>query len=284
MTEKALATKADLGGLGGFDESSLTKAVKSAEVKHGTATADSIRDGLGNQAPKLERVKVKHGGACIFQFEDESRADELLGIIVAHTYKNVFFSKSFEEFEEGDRPDCFSRNGQDVAEGVEEPQAARCAVCPRNRNAPDKEARELAFDRPRKETCGNYLTLAVALPGRDIPVQIQFSQSAFKPFAAYVQKIGTQGRFQPHEVATRIKLQNRRGAGGSEYSVPEFAIEGPLPEELMKAFDAQAPAYRALLRQEAEATKSGSDAGEAKQALKEAKAAQKKAAEKGAAL
>lgn len=249
--QKALTSRsAAFAGLGDFTAETLLESVKDQAATKGSATADEIRDAMGNVIPRLERFKVKHGGACIIVDEGGKKYEELLGVVVAYTYHNSFFDKPFEAHEEGERPVCFSRDGVSVDTQAEKPQAKDCTICARNRDARDREARNTAFDRDRKEACANYLSLAVILPGRDIPVQLRLSNSSFKPWAEYVQRIGTQGRFLPHEVATRFRLRNMPGAGGSEFTKVTFELAGALQPGLREAFASQRDGYRALLRRE----------------------------------
>ena len=131
-----------------------------------------------------------------------------------------------------------------------------CPACPYNRDALDRDAREQAFADgvDRQTLCSNYLSLAVTLPGQDIPLVLRVTASSFKGWAAYVQRIGTRGRYRPHQVLTRFKLRNAQ-KGGNQNSVAEFELADPehyvLPEVLLKAFALQSPKYRSLLRREA---------------------------------
>jgi len=164
--EKAVAVSTGFVGLGDLDEKALVDAAKAAADERGTASADSIRAGMGNQSPRLERFKVKHGGACIIIDEGGKRYDGLTGVVVAFTYRNVWFSKPFEEHQEGELPDCFADDAIHVSPRAANPQAPSCVTCPRNRDAREKAAREAAFARDRNECCGNYLAFALGLPGR----------------------------------------------------------------------------------------------------------------------
>lgn len=253
--EKALAPKGlGMGGLGDFSEADLEKALVGADAPGGTATGDDIRDAMGNIRPKLETVKVKGHGANLFQREDGSQVPGekgLLGVIVTYTRHNSWFAKSFEETDKGDLPACFSNDGANVAPGAEDSQSEKgCTVCPRNRDATDKDARDAAFDQDQRGKCNNYLSLCVALPGEEVPVRVRLTSSSFRNWAAYIQAIGTKGRFRTHEVATRITLQNV--VKDNEFSVAKFEKVGPLPEELRAQFDAQRENYRALLQRTAE--------------------------------
>jgi len=286
--EKAVAQVGlGMGGLGQFsDAAAFQKAIQESagEVAHGTATAAEIKDAMGKVKARLEPVKVKHGGVCLFQFPDGTKVPELRGVVVAYTYHNSFFQKAFDQREEGERPPCFSNDGSTVSDRAEKPQAKTCGVCPLNCAADSKEARENAFGLNRSERCHNYLTLAVALPGQEVPVSVRLSNSSFKTWAAYCQAIGTRGRFLPYEVATLIKLANRTNQGGAEFSVAEFTNLGPLPAELAKEMKARSVDYRSLLRNEAEKNQDGDGAGEAAAAVAAAKAAQTAAREKPAAM
>lgn len=284
--EKALAPKGLIGSLGDMDAAAFEEAVKAAaqqqEVK-GSASAEDIRDAMGSVRPRLERVKVKHQGTNAFLFEGDQRlvqgSDGFVGVIVAHTFHNSLFTKPFEDHEEGDRPPCYSHDGVNVADGAESPQSpGGCTTCPRNRDARSREARDAAFDRPRtgeESACSNYLSFAVALPGRDVPVHLRVTYKSFRPWAEYVQRIGTDGRFRPYEVATRFKLRNIKD-GGNEYSVAEFEKLGPLPEVLREQFKRESPNYKALLQRAAQDREEPSDDAHAAaaQARNAAKAAE----------
>lgn len=279
-TTKAVATRTTFAGLGDFTAESLIEVAK--DGARGSASAEEIRDAMGNVVPRLERFKVKHGGACIITDAAGKRYDDLLGVVVAYTYHNSFFEKPFEQHEEGERPTCFSRDAVSIDAGVEAPQSPTgCTGCPRNRDARERDARETAFNRDRRECCTNYLSLAVMLPGRDIPIQLRLSNSSFKPWAEYVQRIGTQGRFLPHEVATKFTLKNKQGAGGSEYTEVGFELAGGLPEHLRKAFADQREGYRALLRREDLQRDDGAPSGIGREAMAKAREAAKAAAASG---
>lgn len=270
MSDNVSEDRAPTVGTAIMSESDLLAQVDES-VKQGTATAESIRESMTGD-PKLERIKVVHPAALYELPGSDEGVKEFVGVIVAHTRRNAFFEKPIEEAEDGEnRPTCWSNDGQNIAEGVEEPQAERCAVCPRNRAAKLKSAREEAFERPRKEACGNFVTLAVTVPGASVPYQLQFSQSAFKPWDAYIQGIGTRGSYQTFEVVTRFKLERKMGRG-QPYSVPVFECVGPLKADLAAAFRKQNPNYLALIRR-AEAQRESASTDEAREAAARAKKA-----------
>lgn len=275
-----------MGGLGHFaSPEDFVKSLEDSDVTHGDADASSIKDAMGNVMPRLERIKVKHGGACIFQDEEGNKLDALVGAVVAYTFHNSFFEKFFEDREEGERPPCYSNDGVSIAERAEAPESVQgCTGCNRNRDATDSAARSHAFDLGRKEACNNYLSLAVAVPGREVPIHLQLSNSSFKGWAAYAQRIGTQGRFKVHQVGTRFSLKNRSGPGGSEFSVCEFEMLNPLPTDLAENFASQAANYRSLLRREAESADKDNADAEAGAAVADARASQEAAKSEGAAL
>lgn len=271
-----------LGGLGDFTPDSLVDATKDVQDK-GTATGEALRDAMGNVAPALDLVKVKGHGANLFLFPDESKVDGkegLLGVVVAFTRHNSYFAKPFEDQEKGELPPCFSNDAVNIAGKAEEPQADSCAVCPRNRDARDRAARDKAWDADSKETCHNYLSLAFALPGRDIPVRIRLTRQSFRAWARYVQDIGTvRGRYLPHEVVTLLTLENKKGAN-AEYSVAGFAFKGALPAEMRGAFAAQSEQYGAILRRDAEREERSTDASDTgADAIRQAKERAKQAAQ-----
>lgn len=275
--EKALTTGA-FGGLGNFTKEALVEIAKQSDGIKGSATGEDIRDAMGNIRPTLDTVKVKGHGANLFLFPDDTKvAGEtgLTGVIVAYTRHNSWFGKPFGEQEKGELPQCFSNDGETVSDASASPVASVCSECPRNRDARSRSARDDAFqtlkDSGPVQVCNNYLSIALALPERELPVRVRFTRQSFKAWAAFIQQIGTAGRFLPHEVVTEIKLENVTGGHG-EFSVAKFRFVGALPPELREAFEKQRANYRALLQRTAEVDEGEADPGdEAKQALAEAR-------------
>ncbi len=281
-----------MGGLGGLSTTDLLSVVETDGADQGSATGADIREGMGNVRAQLEVVKIKGHGANLFLFGDDSKVDGdvgITGIVVAYTRHNSYFDSPFGETEAGVLPPCFSNDGVTVAPNAEVAQSeGGCASCPRNRDAKDPTARNAAFEafktqsKESPEVCTNYISLAVALPGRDVPVRIRFTAQAFKEWARYIQEIGTvRGRFLPHEVVTCITLENRDGGHG-EYSVPKFTYKGALPVDLRAQFTAQRDSYRALLQRAAEGEERDASASdEAKSAAASAKVEATEAASSG---
>jgi len=288
--EKAVVVAGSFGGLGDFTEQSLVEAAET-DASKGTATADDVREAMGNVRPTLETVKIKGHGANLYQFADESKVDGakgLTGVVVAYTRHNSYFGKPFDQQEQGEMPPCFSNDGETTPENAETPESTACSQCPRNRDARMRGARDNAFSVLKEEgpskVCNNYLSIAFALPGKDIPVRIRFTRQSFKAWAADIQRIGTEGRYLPHEVVTKITLDNIKGQR-AEFSVANFKLVGALPEEMRASMEAQRGNYRALLQRTAEADEGEESASDdAKQAVAEAKKKAKKAEKKGAAL
>ncbi len=254
---KELVTEAGMafGGMGSLDESAFIDGLKTVDdAKAGDAQPGEVRDDMGNTTAELDRIDVKHQGVNAFHFSDGTVVDGkdgLAGAVLAHTFHNSWFSKSFDEHEPGERPACYSHDGTTVAPGAEDPQCASCASCNRNRDAQDPNARKEAFDQPREGACANYLALAVMLPGRQLPYHLRLSNRSFKNWAKYVQGLYTRKRFRVYQVATRITLENVK-KGAQEYSVAHFDMLGVLDERLQKAFKVESPNYKALLQRAAE--------------------------------
>lgn len=295
--DKALTKPGGFGGLGDFTTESLLEVAKNTESTRGSATGDEIRDAMGNVRPTLDTVKVKGHGANLFLFPDDTKVDGdvgLTGVIVAFTRHNTYFGKPFDQREEGEMPPCFSNDGETVAENAEGPMASVCSECPRNRDAKRRDCRDEAFELMKSEgpgsgkICNNYLSIALALPGKDIPVRIRFTRQSFKAWAEYVQRIGTEGRYLPHEIVTHVTLRNEKGQK-AEFSVGNFRPVrkatgeiAALPDEMRDEFARQRTNYRALLQRTAEADDGEAEASEdAKAAVKGAQARARKAAESG---
>lgn len=281
--QNAVAVRAP--SIGDFTPESLAQAALEAakETAKGSATGDSMREGMGNQRPKLDRVRVIHNGAASFR-RGEKLLSELVGVVVAHTFHNTYFDKPYDDRVEGERPPCFSNDAVTIAANAETPQNPEggCHTCSRNRDARDGTARRAAFDRPVEETCSNYFSLAILVPGEEIPVIVQYPYGSFKSWGEYVQAIGSKGRFRPSEVVTRFKLKNSKNAGGKETSVGVFEFVGPLPAPIREQVAGQVEAYRAVLRREAsDGERDASSTTSASDAVRQAKAAAQRAAQSG---
>lgn len=275
-----------MGGLGDFTAESLVDAVSKPgeDAPKGTATGEDIRDAMGNKRPKLESIVVKHGGVARFAMPDGELEEDFVGVIVAYTYHNSFFGKPFEDREDGERPPCSSNDGATIVRDAEEPQSdSGCALCTKNRAGRDPEIRNAAFDLDRKSACNNYLSLAVALPGQEVPLRLRLSNQSFGAWADYIQRIGTSGRFLPHEVATRFQLKNQNKSG-SDFSVLTLEFVGGLPDALRTSFSGQAANYKALLQRTS--LDEGGEGGEptAREAATAARADAAKSADTPAAL
>jgi len=261
----------------------------------GTATSETVQQAMGNQLPKLPKLEVKHQGAVIFKEKDgaERTFQKLEGVVVAYSYHNSFFGVAFEQREQGQRPKCYSNDGVMISNNAPEPQAASCAVCPRNRDGErGSETRKAAFEKDRKtECCNNYLSLIMIVKDQgEIPFRVQFPNSSFKTWAAYTQEIANMGKFQPHEVATSVTLTNKKQRGGSAaYSEGTFKMIAPLKVEIRPAFAERNEFWTNYLSaKDSEVGAEGGEdnAGTAADAVKRAKAAEEavKAGEQQAAL
>ncbi len=287
-----VATVSSMGGLGDFTTESLDELVKSDGASKGTATIDDVREAMGNVKPELEVFSVQGHGANSFKTgTGELIAGDvgITGIVLAYTRHNSYFDTKFGATPPGTLPPCFSNDGAVIAPNAESPNdAGTCGACPRNRDATDRDAKEAAFAAAKVQTedapqvCTNYVSLAVALPGRDVPIRIRFTAQAFKVWARYNQHIGTvAGRFKPHQVLTHITLENKTGGFG-DFSVPVFTFKGGLPDSMAEALEKQVEQYTSLLRRDAENEGQSQDASdEAKAAAKGAKADADAAAGKG---
>ncbi len=281
--DSALVTESGMafGGMGALDEAAFIGGLSNAdEAQAGDATPNEVRDDMGNATPELDRIDVKHQGVNEFHFGDGTKVDGkdgLAGAILAYTFHNSWFSKSFDDHEPGERPPCYSHDGVNIGAGAEDPQSeGGCASCTRNRDAQDPNARKEAFDQDRNGSCSNYLSLAVMLPGRQLPYHLRLSNRSFKAWAKYIQTLYTRKRFRHYQVATRITLDPVK-KGAQEYSVGQFEMLGVLDKGLQQAFKLESVNYKALLQRAAdnlEPTAEGANAANEARAEATAEAAE----------
>lgn len=264
------------------DEKALLAVLEQdGEETQGTASTDTLREGIGTGGrPELERITVKHAGACAFELPDGDIVGGKAGLTVvvgAFTFTNSWWEKSYDSREDDDDglPSCSSSDGVNVDGRTEQPQAPACTECPRNCDASEQAARDIAFERPREERCSNYLLLGVFRPGHELPYLMRLSSQSFKPWRKYVQSLLSKGKLQPHEVATKVTL---RKVGQYASSAAVFEKLGALPPQLREAYNTEAEKLRAVLRREHLRQKGEVDdntASAAAAAAKEANAADK---------
>jgi hypothetical protein len=260
----------------------LASLIGNAEER-GSATGADIREQMAGE-PRLEQVKVVHAGG-MFELPGGDSVKEFSAIVLAATLRNAKFLKPADEVgeDEENRPECFSVDGVVPSAASPDRKCATCTGCHFNRAAKDPEARNAAWEKPRKETCGNFLSLAVLLPGSTVPYHLRFSSSAFKAWDTFVQRIGTRGSWLPHEVVAKFTLEKKKN-GPNTYSVPVIELVGPIAKEHRAAFAQMREEYLALLRREP-LTRGGGDgdgyAGDAREAQAAAKAAAQRAGAAG---
>ena len=239
-------------GFPAFDTEDALVAILEKGAR-GNASPAEIREQMGNQEPRLERIEVKHAGANLFVFPGGTPTPGEAGfacVILASNFHNAKYRHAFDdpEREENERPECKSSDGVSLDEGVESPQASSCSVCQLNCSATNQAARDRAFTLPREERCQNRLSLVLLVPGHSIPYVLPLSPRSFKHFASYAQLVGGQSRFLLHEVATRITLRKTGQYGHSE---AQFKMLGALPAPLREANAEANRNYLAYLRRTA---------------------------------
>jgi len=235
-----------------MDSEEALVAILDKEAR-GNANPKDIREQMGNQEPKLERIEVKHSGANMFVFPDGNPVPGDKGfaaVILASNFHNAKYAHAFDDpaREENERPECKSSDGVNVDAGVPNPQAQNCSFCPLNCSATSQQARDIAFSKDRDERCQNRLSLVLMVPGSSIPFQLNLSPSSFKTFAGYAQRVGSSSRFLLHEVATKITSKKTGQFGHSEV---RFEYIGALPPELREANEEAHASYLAYLRRTA---------------------------------
>jgi hypothetical protein len=261
---KAVVDPADL-----MSDAERFRAMLEQDAK-GEATADEIREQLGDSAPEIEAIEIKHQGANLIQFPDGETVqgkDGITCVILASTFHNAHYAEGFDEGEPGERPDCKSADAVTIDADIESPKAENCASCPLNRAALSDDARESAFARDRDECCNNSLTLILAIPGHQMPYKLKLSVKSQQAFRKYATRVGSKTRFLLHEVATQLTFE---AVGKFKHSEARFSMLGALPEPLREANREASAGYLSYLRRTANRSKTESAEDEAKAAARKA--------------
>jgi hypothetical protein len=256
------------------------------ERTRGSATgADIAGDMTG--AAKMERIEIQHS-AGMYAMPGGEQVKKFNGVILLNQRSNSWFDVGLDEDGDGDRrPACFAVDAQTPSTRSRIKQADSCGSCSRNKDAHDRTARDVAWDRPAKPAidaaCGNNLRLCVLVPGCTVPYELRLSASSFKAYDAYVQAIGTRGQFRPFEVVTTFTLKVEDGAKkGVKYSKVQFEMLGSLKPAQRQLVAGARETYREVFLAEAQvATDRGT--GDVSSEAREAAAAARAAARSEAA-
>jgi len=171
----------------------------------------NVQENMEGVEPRLPQIGIIHQ-AQAFKMPDDSKVDEIEGIIIDSNRVNAFWAKSFSEAGSGNPPDCFSFDA--VRPNGEEPCAKTCAECKNNR---------YGTDGGRGKACKNMRRVHILIGDDILPYRLTLPPSGLRAVDDYLVQLTTKGRPYP-TVITRVTLNSAKNKDGIEYSQPEFEM------------------------------------------------------------
>ena len=221
---------------------------------------DELMEELDGVELSFDKIKIPSGGVTAFEVpgddpENPDMVKELVGVVVHHQPKNVYYRKSFEERgpEDSNAPDCSSRDGKT---GVRENGTASCKTCKYNKWGSGKNG---------GKACQNRMDLYVLMDGAFFPVVLSLPGTSIKAFNAYVQGIVIRNKKKVCAVKTKITLKKVQNSTGINYATCVFSKVGDLEEgseELMQALSMRETCRAYALSDRAEESEEADGDGE----------------------
>lgn len=189
------------------------------------------------------RIVVKPTGITT---PDGKKGEELNVVILTHEIVNAYYSKPYDE-KKVTPPDCFAHSefmeGLAPIESSPQPQAAACAVCPKNEfgSAPNGKGK----------ACRNSRLLAV-LPAdpaliADHPMwTISVPATSIKFYENYLRELRDEHETISMFVSTRV----RQDPKNENYVAPRFSLNKPLSDEAINLVVARLEEARKLVSRE----------------------------------
>ncbi len=110
----------------------------------------------------------------------------------------VWYAKAYVEGSDA-KPDCFSHNGEVPDPSVEKPQAAKCAICPKN-----AWGSKMSDDGKKLKACSDSRRIAIANPDAlDDPIMLRVPAASLKPLADYAKDLAAR-KYPVAAVITKI--------------------------------------------------------------------------------
>lgn len=132
---------------------------------------------------------------------DPDEAATSINVVILKTnpgLSKIWYAKAFVEGSDA-KPDCFSHNGETPDPSVEKPQAAKCAICPKN-----AWGSKMSDDGKKLKACSDSRRIAIANPDAlDDPILLRVPAASLKPLAEYASDLGKR-KYPVAAVITKI--------------------------------------------------------------------------------
>lgn len=131
----------------------------------------------------------------------------------------VWYAKNFVEGSDA-KPDCFSHDGVAPDPSVENPQAKKCAICPKN-----QWGSKVSEEGKKLKACQDSRRLAIANPDElDNPILLRAPAATLKPLAEYGESLAKRG-VPYNAVVTKIGFDRDAASPKLTFKAVSFVSE-----------------------------------------------------------
>ncbi len=199
------------------------------------ALEDLRNEGMGQETQGLPitypRVKMLHGGAALFQFENtEETMKEFRALLIHVEPSRVYWKEAMGTGDGKKMPDCFSRDLMAPESQIKEPQSTKCTGCPHN-----EWGSEVKDDGTsgRGKACKEIRRLFFIPEGHFTPHWMSVPPSSLRELSKFMTTVRDKGFKKPQEVFAHFKVNGRENPEGVAYSELALGVGEKLPDQLL---------------------------------------------------
>lgn len=180
--------------------------------------------------------------------DDPDEVAQSIGVVILRINMNskVFYDKKYSEGEsDGARPTCYSYDGVAPSHNALQPQAKKCALCPKN-----QWGSKLTEDGKKGKLCSDNARIAISAPDRIEPMLVRVPPASLKnlreavkavnarkvPYNATVMKIG----FDPQQPSPTLTFKPIGLLPEPTYRQVEAEYDGEMVRAIVGADDVAA--------------------------------------------
>jgi len=204
--------------------------------------------GSGNDINEfdMDRVSVPAGGGLAWSVPDingEPQPEkELVGVILLHGDRRVYWEKSFDETGAGSPPDCSSldsRNGFGIIRGGDVPESRACKTCPMSQwgsGKPDD-------DNDNSQACSQRKIAYLIREDDILPLIIDLAPTSVREFNRFMLRLVSRG-IPCWSAVVAVGLRQEQSTGNVKYSVAMLRLVSRLPDDQAAKMHAAAQAMK----------------------------------------
>ena len=193
--------------------------------KAGQASSDIMGAVISSDGPSVPRISIKAAKYRLIEAGVETPVGDTLDVVIVGVNPNtskVFFSQAYDGTEQ--RPSCASDDGVKPNEGVPEPVAESCALCPNN-----VLGSKINPSGAKSKLCADQRHLAVVPAGDPSKVyNLTLTVSAMKPLREYFKHLQNYGTV-PEEVVTELGFDPQASFPKVTFKMKNFLGEKAVP-------------------------------------------------------